>query len=175
MNKFLLTACLVGTVSSISAASDAANHEEPVSPAGRHGTKSGGMSSKVFKSSDDVLTTTFPSIVLVKRLASDRETILESTIHISRTDRVVDFKAGLISGCRIPSAHRLELNGVEVMKDNVGPDGALITLAEIFTGISGVPTLEVIVDLGRSPMLTPAPQPVEEGKISPMSKLPDAE
>lgn len=91
MKKYLLTACLFGTVSQVSAAADAVG-VEPLSPVGHHGTKNGGMSGTVYKSCDE-LTVTSPPAVRIKRLAADGVSFIESIFPISRATRVVEFKA----------------------------------------------------------------------------------
>lgn len=175
MKKYLLTACLLGTVSQVSAAAAADGvGVGPLSPVGHHGAKNGGMSKTVYQSCDE-LTVTFPPAVRIKRLAADGVTFIESIFPISRATRVADFKAELLNSLRVLAASRYMYNGAEIMKESVNEDGTLITLASVFSGIAGIPTIEIVKDSSRSPMLTPAPQPAGDGKISPLSKSPDAE
>ena len=169
MNKFLYAICVFGVVSQVSA-SATADDCGPLSPMGRHGATNGGMCKAPFKSCDNMmqLVTTFPPAVNVRRLAADGVTYIESTIPISSTTRVVDFK-DVFASLRIPSAHRVMWNGVEIMQGNTNADGTLITLADIFAGVSGgIPMIEVVMDSSRSPMMTPAPQPIENGNVSPI-------
>jgi hypothetical protein len=165
MNKFLYTMCVFGVVSQVSASHNVA--DEALSPQGHHGATNGGMcNGEVYGNTQPAIE--FPPAVKVARLGADGGTYIVSTIPVSSTTRVEDFKSELLSSLRIPSAHRLMWNGVEVMRESVSEeDGSLITLATIFKGVGEIPVIDIIMDSGRSPMLTPTP-PLLEGEISPL-------
>lgn len=160
MNKFLYAVGLLGTMSH---AAEAAAHEGALSPQGHHGGKNGGMCGTAFRHCDEAATL----IITVRQLDETRGVIGKPRdFPISSNMTVPDFKAILMEALRIPAAHRIMWNGVEVMRENVDAERALITLASIFNGVSGILTIDVIVDHGRSPMLTPVPG--LSGDVSPL-------
>lgn len=167
MKKILYVMGLLGTASNLAASADAvvsAAPEGPLSPQGYHGVQNGGMCDTVYGSSE----VSSPTVITVRVLGGNGKNTLETrSFPVTDGTLVAEFKSNLISTLRISAAHRLMLNGVEVMRVNVDKDGELLTLASVFSGTSGVPIIDVVADPGRSPMLSPVPEGAN-GEVSPL-------
>lgn len=167
MNKLLYVLSLLGTISHVVAADEfvvGRDNEGPLSPQGYHGVQNGGMCDTVYGSSE----VSSPTVITVRVLGGNGKNTLETrSFPVTDGTLVAEFKSNLISTLRISAAHRLMLNGVEVMRVNVDKDGELLTLASVFSGTSGVPIIDVVADPGRSPMLSPVPESVC-GDVSPI-------
>ena len=154
MNKFLYAVGLFGTVSNLAASADVVASDAPqgpLSPVGYHGGKHGEMCE---------------TIVTVRGVEEKGRTTRETrNFPVNGETTVVDLRAAIITAFRIPAAHRLMWGDVEVMKRNVNSEGDLITLASEFSGVAGVPVIDIIADPGRSPMLSPVPV---SGDVSPL-------
>lgn len=132
---------------------------EPESPMGYHGVSRGGMCGKVFSSTN--LNAAPIGIKVVRRNAAGE--LVDSILPVDSKTTVYHLKNQFMDGGWVGSGYRIEYKGEEIMRESVDKaSGALITLAQVFEGVSEMPTIHLIADTSRSPLPSTTASPAAE-------------
>lgn len=164
MNKYLLKLCLLASIANVSAASfikpndltlDDDSHERSQevsnSPLGHH--VSGGAAGSL----PGVVSAIFPAALKVT--FNDRT----STVSITPKMRVAELIASLTQQFAVSGGHRFMSGKDEIMHTSVDArTNALITLADIFSGQSGIVAITIVLDPTRSPLQSKTSTPVPQ-------------
>lgn len=158
MNKKLMVGMAAFLVSSPLFGAEVTAGDWPGSPMGHHGLCHGGMCGKIFSSTN---LSTFPAAIKVVRRKADGE-LAESILPVDSKTTVYHLKSQFVDNGWVDSGYRVELNGKEIMVESVDSKGALITLGQVFEGMIEMPTISLISDLSRSPMVSCTASPAAE-------------
>ena len=98
---------------------------------------------------------------LIKVPGANDKATPAAILDLSAKERVAELKDKIVKGYRLTGSIIFMVDGKEVMRDVVDSNGKLLTLADVFTGKSGIIQINVVLDNSRSPrpsaMQTPEP------------------